>query len=778
PNPPLPPNEERLRLFDNVSRFFGRLADEHGLLLFIDDLHWADQGTLSLLYYILRDLRQKRVMVLAAYREIELDRTHPLAAALVDWNRERLATRIPLNRLSFEDTGAMLATLFGQESVSAEFAQAMYAETEGNPFFLEEVVKALIEQGQIYRENNQWERKEVSELTIPQSVKEAIGRRLNRLSKACVDMLHTAAALGKDFLFSELAAASSTDEDLLLNALDEAAAAQLLYAEGRESFVFTHDKIREVLYEELNPIRRKRMHQRIGEGLEQLHSADVQAYAQELAHHFTESGDLTRGLRYAKLAAEQARRLFALEDALRYYEKCLEAAEALNQPGDLAWIYQALAEVYSIRGPVSKAIEHYDLAIALTPDPKKRGAIKARAGAEYASVGDARGIDYINEALQDLDPETQSNEVALATAMLARYYHYRAIHSKAIEYLEKARALAEPAQDPETLSLIYSYLAGAHQHLTQYKESMDWARKCIELGNRTQAPQAVAYGYEFLAEDSMAMGDWREALDYARQDREIGEKIGAKNRITWSMYCRAYAELLSGDITAAEKDARITRQMADEIGDTRVAIMTNGLRIMALADLGRDDEAAALASQILGEADQIQHATIQALALHAVSYWQIGNGQYQTALAHYRRAEELISGTENVWMPMMYRPYLGLALVEAGHIPEAEKILTETLAVSRKANSRFCEAQALRAQSQVHASLNQPENALVAVNQSITLLSTLDCHLELARSLAQRARLHKAQGNDPAAQNDFQLARELFQKIGAVVDERRLTALG
>ena len=447
PNPPLPPNEERLRLFDNVARFFHHIAAEHGLLLFIDDLHWADQGTLSLLYYILRDLRKERVMLLAAYREIELDRAHPLAAALVEWNRDRLATRIPLDRLAYEDASVLLATLFGQNTVSEDFAQAMYAETEGNPFFLEEVVKALIEQGQIYRENDTWERKDISELAIPQSVKEAIGRRLNRLSKNCADMLHTAAALGKDFIFSELAAASPLDEDLLLDALDEAASAQLLHAEGRESFVFSHDKIREVLYEELNPVRRKRLHQRIGEGLEKMYSAEIHGHAQELAHHFTESGDLPRSLRYSLAAAGHARRLSALDDALRYYDQALETAEALDQTGELARIHNAMAEVYSIRGPVNKAIEHYDLAISLTEDSTKRAAIKVRAGTEYASVGDARGIDYINAALRELDPATQSNEIALATAMLGRYYHYRAMHSKAISYLEKARALAEPSPD-------------------------------------------------------------------------------------------------------------------------------------------------------------------------------------------------------------------------------------------------------------------------------------------------------------------------------------------
>ena len=171
---------------------------------------------------LLRNLRSERVLILAAYREIELDRKHPLAAALVEWNRERIATRVSLERLTFDETSALLATLFGQENISEELTRAMYAETEGNPFFIEEVVKALIEQGQIYRENNQWKRKEISELAIPQSVKEAIGRRLNRLSESCLDVLHAAAALGKEFDYTELAAVNLMSEDQLLDALDEA----------------------------------------------------------------------------------------------------------------------------------------------------------------------------------------------------------------------------------------------------------------------------------------------------------------------------------------------------------------------------------------------------------------------------------------------------------------------------------------------------------------------------------------------------------------------------
>jgi len=767
PNPPLQPNDERLRLFDNVTRFLDSLAEEKGLLLFIDDLHWADQGTLSLLSYALRNLRDERVLILAAYRENELDRTHPLSGALVEWNRERLTTRIPLDRLSFEDTRALLATLFGQESVSDDFANAIYTEAEGNPFFIEEVVKALIQQGHIYRENNRWERMEISELAIPQSVKEAIGRRLSRLSQGCVDMLHTAAALGKDFKFNELAAASLLGEDQLLDHLDEAAAAQLLYPQSGESFSFSHDKIREVLYEELNPIRRKRLHQRVGEALEKFYAAEIGVHAPELAHHFTESGDLFRGLHYSLQAAENTRRLFALEEALHYYDYARESAEILDQPGQLEQIYYSMGEIYSLRGMVSQAVEYYSQAIECTADPERRGAIKAKIGSVYAAVGDPRGKDFIDEALKELNPETQTNEIALATAMLGRYYHYLAIHSKAIEYEERARALAEPLDDPATLVLIYAYLSGAYQHLTRYKESIAWANKNIALGRRKNYPLAEATGYEFIAEDSIAVGDWQTALSSAARDLEIGEKIGAQDRIAWAMYCRAVAQHGLGDLAAADRDAQITRKLGANIGDKRVEILAGCIGVEVKADLCKEDEASLLAGQIREQADQMKHVFIQALVGYSIAYWHVNREDYQLALNSLTQAETLIIPTENLWMPMRYRPLLAEVHIEMGNVEEAERVALDALKISRAAGSGHCEAQALRAQARVFAAAQRWEDALNIINRSMTIFSELGSKLEWARSLSQRGQFWQEQGQASSAREDWNQTLELFQKIGA-----------
>ncbi|HET6889844.1 MAG TPA: protein kinase, partial [Pyrinomonadaceae bacterium] len=280
--PELEPHEERLLFFDAVAQVFATMARKTGLLFFADDLHWADRGTLWLLGHLLRQMREERVLIVGCYRETELDRTHPLAKSLVDWNRERLITRIGVRRFDAAETSAQLGALLG-ENVSGEFGNAVYRETEGNPFFVEEVLKALIEQGSVRRESGRWKRCDLGELVIPQSVKEAIGSRLNRVSEQSNEVLRTAAVLGKTFNFEALrAAAGIKSEDTLLDALDQSVSAQLIVAGSDDSFTFTHDKIREVLYEELNPIRRRRLHRLAAEGLERNHEGAVE----RLAYHY------------------------------------------------------------------------------------------------------------------------------------------------------------------------------------------------------------------------------------------------------------------------------------------------------------------------------------------------------------------------------------------------------------------------------------------------------------------------------------------------------------
>lgn len=784
PNPPLPPNEERLRLFDNVARFFQTLAAQDGLLVFIDDLHWADQGTLALLHYVIRNLKNERLLMLAAYRELELDRAHPLAAALVDWNRERLAARLALGRLSREDSAALLATLFGQTNISTDFTDAIYRETEGNPFFIEEVCKALIEQGQIYREKGGWGRKDIHELAIPQSVKEAIGRRLNRLSPGSADVLHTAAALGKIFSYRELAAVSSQSEDQLLDALDESAASQLVRPDQNESYAFTHDKIREVLYEELNPIRRRRLHLRIGEGLEKMGAltpdpsptgrGDQGVRAQDLAYHFSQGGNLPKALAYSLRAAENAERVFAYQEALSYYQQAQEAAEALNDEAQLATIEERRGDIYRVQGNVPRGVAEYEHALTRALIRERRSALKVKIGDLYIGVGDVRGLPYLQDALKELDAQTQPTETALALALMGRHYHYLTEHTRSLEFLERARVLAEQTSNVDVIEVIYTYLAGNYQHLTRYADSDQWARACIRLGEERQSPLAIAYGYEFLAENAFGRGRWVETLDYAEQDFAIGKKIGAYQRMAWADFARSNAHYGKGDLDAAREVTVRGLELSENIGEVRLATWMLPQLAVIETDLGADDAAQAHAQRGMELGRGLGQLVLRCWSLHGIGYFHLQRGEFEQAARYYDEAVAAWQGSENRVAKLFTGGHAAEAFLYAGRREQAAALCAEARRWSEDADSPNYDAHAERVQAQLFAEESNWDRAERAYAHVITVQDKLGSQLELGRAYYWRGKMYAARGNMDAAQRDWSRARELFSACGAKRDLARL----
>jgi len=329
-NPPLDPLGEQQRLFENLVIFHSALSDHAPLLVVLEDAHWADSGTLYLLRHLARSTRRQRVMIVATYREVELDQARPLHEVLADLDRERLATRLKLTRLGREATGELVATLFGQE-LSPEFLDGIYRETEGNPFFIEEVVKALVESGKLYYEDGRWHRPGIAELGIPQSVRVAIQSRVGRLPSEAQDTLRLAAVLGREFDFDTLAKAGELEEEALIEALEGAERAQLVQEvspDGGGTFVFEHRLIPTTLVGGLRTLQRRRLHRRAAAAVEGLHPDNLEA----LAFHYDRAGDSERATHYLLQVGDRARSLYAHQEATDSYQQALDF---LRESGDM-----------------------------------------------------------------------------------------------------------------------------------------------------------------------------------------------------------------------------------------------------------------------------------------------------------------------------------------------------------------------------------------------------------------------------------------------------------
>lgn len=348
---------EQQSLFENFAIFINKLSEQAPLLLVLEDVHWADSGTLYLMRYLARNTRKQRVMITPTYREVELDEARPLHEVLLDIERENLAARIKLSRLTRDQAQDMLAAMFA-EDIPDEILNGIYRETEGNPFFIEEVCKALVESGKFYYQAGEWHSPDMAELGIPQSVRVAIQSRLGKLPKDVQDILRQAAFLGREFNFETLALAAELDEDTLIDGLESAERAQLIEElESKEpiTFAFVHALIPTTLVEGVRTLKRRRLHRRAANAIEALHPDDLEA----LAYHFLEAGETEKAVGYLLQVADQARVLYAHQEAIDSYLQALEFLKESEHLESAARTQMKLALTYHNAFEFAKSRQAY-----------------------------------------------------------------------------------------------------------------------------------------------------------------------------------------------------------------------------------------------------------------------------------------------------------------------------------------------------------------------------------------------------------------------------------
>ncbi len=366
------PDTERLLLFEAVGGLLAATSKRVPVLLVLDDLHWSDRSTLQLLLHVLRSDRPIALLVLATYRDTDVDRAHPLASALADLRRLRHAERISLSGLDGDGIASLLEQAGGHDldDEGRAFAATLWRETEGNPFFVGEVLRHLIESGGLVQVDGRWRPSAtLDEAGLPEGVREVIGRRLADLPDDTNHTLGAASVLGREFDVGLLSAITDQSIDETLDALAAAEHARLIgEVAGRPGrFSFSHALVRATLIDELGTNRRVRLHRAAGLALEATGSASLG----ELAHHFGEAaimGETERAVQYAREAAEQALELAALDDALVFIRRALQVAE-LGDVGDatLARLHlvlgRALDAVNDVEGMFAAQQRAYDLAM-------------------------------------------------------------------------------------------------------------------------------------------------------------------------------------------------------------------------------------------------------------------------------------------------------------------------------------------------------------------------------------------------------------------------------
>jgi tetratricopeptide (TPR) repeat protein len=759
PNPPLDPHAEQQRLFESVVALCVALvqATRAPLLLVMEDVHWADGGTLFLLRHLARRGRSAnlRLLMILTYREAELDQACCLSDVLLDLNRERIATRIKLERLSREQTRDMLAVMLAEE-VTPEFLEAIYRETEGNPFFVEEVCKALIEEGKLYRENGRWHRPSVEEIQVPQSVRLAIQARVGKLPAQAQDVLRLAAVVGREFDFGTLRQASDLGEEMLIDALEAAERAQLIgevqARSGREAFAFAHALIPTALRENVSGLRRHRLHRRVAAAIEALRPDDCEA----LAYHYGEAGDEGQARTYYIRAAERARKLYANEEAVRFYSEALalipaDHADRFDLLSARAQVYDILARREAQHADVEAMLalaekldddaRRCDALIALADFHLKTEHVRAREPAERAAeiarkMGDRvregfalRSLGYgawnwldlaqsrsaLEAAVARFREADLPGEAAVCLHMLSLTLSDLGEHAAAEGAVEQAVALSRQAGDRRHEAISLRRLAIVHIDQFRHAQALPFAAAALalhrELGDQAEECHALNVMGIIMAFLSRP----EEAQAYLSQSLAMAEAIGlnvavphAAENLTW-FHFRRQGEYEAGLAFVEERLAK-ARLANDEFLVAALLL----LKATLLTWLGQYAAALELAQSGLPMVEALSGQTYQVKVLSFMGFLQAKLGNHERA-----------------------RQYLDAALERAGEEgrnKDAARVLT----------SRAYQAWLEGGEANLHLGLEQAQRA-------IALLTSAEYGLDLADALDVTAQLHLALGEEEAA---------------------------
>ena len=536
--PPLEPEAARFRLFDSLAGFLRTAAARRPLLLVLDDLHWADVPSLALLRFMSRELEGTGPLVVGSYRHTEVDQGHPLLAAVADLTRGQHRWLL-LGGLGQQDVASFVALVAGAEA-SAELAAEVYRQTDGNPFFVTEMVRLLASQGRLDPAAGS---AAVLGGGLPEGVRAVVAERLGRLSGDCRRILEVAAVVGRDFELRVLQPASGLDAERLLVLLEEAEAARVVGAVpgGLSRWRFAHALVREVLYEGLLAARRVHLHGLVGEALEAVYAADPGPHLAELAHHLVEAAPgsvetAAKAVQMATLAGRRALEVLAWEEAAELFERALAALELAERPGpqQRCELLLAVGEARMAASDVPAARTAYAQAGELARRIGSPGALAQAGlglGSEFTSgVVDPVQVGLLEEALPALgkaDSPLRARVLAgLARALVSTPQVERRLALSA-DAVQMARRLGDPA----TLAAV---LFGRHLAV--------WGSERAEVaGERLAIATEVVGLAEQIGDRAMALrGRGLRRIDLL----ELGDLVG-----------------YDADLAAAERAAEELRQL-------------------------------------------------------------------------------------------------------------------------------------------------------------------------------------------------------------------------
>jgi class 3 adenylate cyclase/tetratricopeptide (TPR) repeat protein len=560
---------ERFLLFESVVGWLASVAAESPLVIVLDDLHWAGKPTLLLLRHLLRGDVLHGLLFLGTYRDTDLGRNHPLADVLVELRRDPAVERMSLGGLGPEEVTELVAVTAGHEldADGLDLARVVHAETEGNPFFVDQILRHLAESGAVVRRHGRWERGAAADTTgIPEGVREVIGRRLARLSDESNAVLEAAAVLGRDFNLDLVAATADVDTESVLDAIEAAEVARLVAAAPGEAlrWSFAHALVRSTVYEEIATTRRLRLHRRAARALEPQAEEDPDLLA-DLAHHYCEAaalGEADRAVEYSRRAAGHAAHGLAYEEAAELLARALDVLEP-NRPEERRRRAELLLEIGDFRWCAGERVgadganwEVVELARALGDVEllaRAAVALSGRRGWREAGVLEPAVVAVLEEAAAALPTDDSPLRAIVLSRLSGVLYFDPATYDRRFALTSESIAMARRMGDPQTLLAVLTAGFGALSEGDGLHVSRARAEEVLELARQLGSLEDELSGLSLGLQSAVQGGRLDEADRFAEAEADLAGRLRQPDYMSAARVHASAVALARGRIGEAER---------------------------------------------------------------------------------------------------------------------------------------------------------------------------------------------------------------------------------
>jgi tetratricopeptide (TPR) repeat protein/archaellum biogenesis ATPase FlaH len=603
PRPQKDPEEERYRLLQAVTGFLTNAAGVQPLLVVLEDLHDADKGTLDMLTHVSRHLSGARLLIVGTYRDVEVDRSHPLSSALAELRRVSTYGRVILRGLNADEVRRMLESIT-RESIPWGMAEAVHRQTEGNPLFVQEVVRYLAEEGLITQKEGRWRPAKDTplEMNIPEGLRDVIGKRLSLLSKECNQLLSVASVIGREFSLETLKAVANIDEAVFVNALKDAVRLSVLEERSQLGIVryrFTHAFFRQTLYEEMIAPQRLKLHQQVARALETQYTKRLEEHAAELAEHFSQStdpADLTKAIGYGEMAAKKATDVYAYGEAVRLLEQALKVQRVLD-PGDKVKVCDLLimlAHALITGGDPQQARnialpEAFSLAEAIGDSARaSRACMLAMQALAYGgsvtmfSWGSPDAAQWAERANRYAGEDPMARAWAIQgigqVKFVTGYFtNQPALMSEGFRLIDEGFRAARHLDDPETYWFITATWIIYSPPLKYAAERLQLVEEMIKKPRAGVSLMTTGTGLFFLIHALLEFGQRQRTVELVEELKILAEHSGQVNALGLALVMEGILATMDGRLEEAVKIGQRVRDIYQETGLEIYRIVLEGI---------------------------------------------------------------------------------------------------------------------------------------------------------------------------------------------------------